>query len=166
MAALGPGQPARRRLAFSGGAEMNCPRNLDGSISGLCRTWGLIPELLRGQSLLLNLPPLVPVNGVGVEVPLELLEAPLRPVPVELVLQAPGQQLCRMSLPSHAAGPGRVRAPFGLPPAFGAPVPPVAKLCCKSSQRGVVPDSPVHKEAPISNVQEIRGRFYFGTGIK
>ena len=127
---------------------MNCPRNLDGSISGLCRTWGLIPELLRGQSLLLNLPPLVPVNGVGVEVPLELLEAPLRPVPVELVLQAPGQQLRRKSSPSRAAGPGRARAPFGLPPAFGAPVPPVAKLCCKSPQRGVVPDFPVHKEAP------------------
>ena len=75
---------------------------------------GLIPELLRGQSLLLNPPPLVPVNGIGFEVPLELLEAPPRPVPVEFVLQAPGQQLRRMSSPSRAAGPGRVRAPFGL----------------------------------------------------
>ena len=100
---------------------------MDESISGLCRTWGLIPELLRGQSLLLNPPPLVPVNGIGFEVPLELLEAPPRPVPVELVLQAPGQQLRRMSLPPHAAGPGRVRTPFGLPPAFGAPVPPLSQ---------------------------------------
>ena len=32
------------------------------------------------------------------------------------------------------------------------------------AQTGI--DSPVHKEAPISNVQEMGGRFNFGTGIK
>lgn len=142
---------------------MNCPRNLDGSISGLCRTWGLIPELLRGQSLLLNLSPLVPVDGIGFEVPLELLEAPPRPVPVEFVLQVPGQQLRRMSLPSHAAGsghPSASRRPSARPYPLSQ-----SSAACKSPQRGVVPDSPVHKEAPISNVQEMRGGSISGRGL-
>ena len=49
---------------------------------------GLIPELLRGQSLQFNLAPSrVPVDHVGVQVPPELLEARPFPVPEELVLE-------------------------------------------------------------------------------